>query len=364
MASGVYDADEAEGVAKLKIEPVDPAVALAAVWEEGAVENLNHGLDDKWDVTRPISTDTPRGGVAGILIKTYKKLFQLFIEPTINISMAKQAEFNSALLGYLNREKESTALTRKFVKISLERDNSKKTGLNQRMLRIEKDVEKFKGSVNQRLSSIENKNADILERVEKLSETLNDVDRQGAVIKGSVTGLLTEIKKNVAGTTLKAIDNEREKLDELDYVIFENRHRGTREEIKNKLSVYLEWFKGANNVIDAGCGRGELLELFNENGISTTGVDINEEMATECKNMGFDAVARDALSHMADLDDNSLGGVTAIQFIEHLPKNALVEFFRIALSKMKPGATLAAETVNPTCLTTFSGAFYLIHLFS
>jgi O-antigen chain-terminating methyltransferase len=37
----------------------------------------------------------------------------------------------------------------------------------------------------------------------------------------------------------------------------------------------------------------------------------------------------------------------------------MVEFFTLAYDKLAAGGQIAAETINPTCLTTFSGAFYL-----
>ena len=37
----------------------------------------------------------------------------------------------------------------------------------------------------------------------------------------------------------------------------------------------------------------------------------------------------------------------------------MTRFFQIAYDKLKPGATIAAETINAACLTTFCSAFYL-----
>ena len=63
------------------------------------------------------------------------------------------------------------------------------------------------------------------------------------------------------------------------YRAFEDRHRGSREEIKERLKVYLPFilpvsFLNANGtVLDLGCGRGEWLQLLQEHGVRGQGVD-------------------------------------------------------------------------------------------
>ncbi len=48
------------------------------------------------------------------------------------------------------------------------------------------------------------------------------------------------------------------------YVAFEDRFRGSTDDIRARLLDYLPLFDGATNVLDVGCGRGELLELLRE----------------------------------------------------------------------------------------------------
>ena len=43
------------------------------------------------------------------------------------------------------------------------------------------------------------------------------------------------------------------------YVGFEDRFRGSRDEIRSRLEAYLPIFAGATDVLDVGCGRGEFL---------------------------------------------------------------------------------------------------------
>ena len=70
-------------------------------------------------------------------------------------------------------------------------------------------------------------------------------------------------------------------------------------------------------------------------------------------------VPGDGLAYLKGLSDQSLGGIFLSQVIEHLDPEALRELVRVSFAKLRPGGILLAETINPQCLSTFSGAFYL-----
>ena len=110
------------------------------------------------------------------------------------------------------------------------------------------------------------------------------------------------MERTTGTETARAADDELSRLTSFDYTLFENVHRGSFESIKERLRPYLAWFDGADGVVDIGCGRGEMLELLNENGISTKGVDLNDEMVSECQRRGFTAEKADALSFLDEQD--------------------------------------------------------------
>jgi O-antigen chain-terminating methyltransferase len=141
------------------------------------------------------------------------------------------------------------------------------------------------------------------------------------------------------------------------YVGFEDRFRGSAEEIRQRLLPYLPLFAGATNVLDVGCGRGELLDLFRERGIGARGIDLNEEMAALCRDRGLQADRADAVGFLASQPDGSLGGLIATQVVEHLKPDYLMRFLEIAHQKLAPGATLVLETINPACWTAFFDAY-------
>ena len=112
-------------------------------------------------------------------------------------------------------------------------------------------------------------------------------------------------------------------------------------------------FEGASDVLDVGCGRGEFLDLLREAGIAARGVDANPEMVTACRDRGLTATTGDALAFLETLPDGSLGGLFSAQVVEHLPPDTLIRLVRVAWRKLRPGSTIAIETINPSCWLAF-----------
>lgn len=142
-------------------------------------------------------------------------------------------------------------------------------------------------------------------------------------------------------------------LDSFKYVGFEDRFRGSQALIRARLADYLPVFTGADNVLDVGCGRGELLDIFRANGVDARGIDTNQSMVEMCREAGLVADRADAVSYLAGLPDASLGGLIAIQVVEHLEPAYLMRFIELAFHKLKPGAPMVLETLNPACWVAF-----------
>lgn len=134
---------------------------------------------------------------------------------------------------------------------------------------------------------------------------------------------------------------------------FEDRFRGSEDEIRARLADYVPYFAGTSNVLDVGCGRGEFLDLLKEAGVSARGLDLNPEMVEVCKARGLDATAGDAVSYLTGLPDESLGGLLAIQVVEHLEPGYLQKFLQTAFYKLRPGGLMVLETINPACWVAF-----------
>lgn len=146
---------------------------------------------------------------------------------------------------------------------------------------------------------------------------------------------------------------------QIDWLRFWERFRGSEEEIRRRQQLYAQWFQGASDVLDVGCGRGEFLEAAKAAGIAARGIDQSEELAALGRAKGLDVERADMFAYLADLPDKSLGGVYCSQVVEHLTPAQLPELARLMAEKMHPGAPLAIETPNPECLAIFATHFYL-----
>jgi len=140
------------------------------------------------------------------------------------------------------------------------------------------------------------------------------------------------------------------------------RFRGTPEEIRERVSVYVPELKsvvGLGPVLDIGCGNGELLEVLAENEIPAYGIDMAESAVAQCVERGLDARADDALHHLASVPAGSLGAVTALHVVEHLDTDTLIEMIDLSLRALRPGGLLVLETPNPGNVLVGANFFYL-----
>ena len=137
------------------------------------------------------------------------------------------------------------------------------------------------------------------------------------------------------------------------YLGFEDRFRGTTGNIRERIESYVPLFAGASNVLDVGCGRGEMLDLLRLEGVTARGIDTNQAMVDECRSRGLDVERVDALTFLDAQADASLGGLIAIQVVEHFEPAYLVRVLQAAYQKLRPGAPLVLETINPACWMAF-----------
>ena len=165
-------------------------------------------------------------------------------------------------------------------------------------------------------------------------------------------------------TQLRALAKEEDHALDAFYAAFDEQFRGSREDIKQRLRIYLpiitEHSIGSESmpVLDVGSGRGEWLELLKEEGLNASGVDSNRILVEWCRNRDLDVVEQDLISHLHELGDASLGAITGFHIIEHLPIETLVEFLNQAVRVLKPGGVVIFETPNPQNVLVGSCNFY------
>lgn len=149
------------------------------------------------------------------------------------------------------------------------------------------------------------------------------------------------------------------------YVAFEQQFRGAPELIKERSRPYLGFIREAQvgspdqPIVDLGSGNGEWLDLLREHGFSARGVDGNVLFVDLCRGRGLDVVHSDVLVYLKELPDGSVGAITGIHIVEHLPFGILVSVLDECRRVLCRGGLIALETPNPENLQVGSCTFYL-----
>jgi O-antigen chain-terminating methyltransferase len=200
------------------------------------------------------------------------------------------------------------------------------------------------------------------ETINTIKLRMNNQDHQMAM-------LLANFKSNANYSLPKhLIDGsslEQDRLLDSFYLSFEDQFRGTREDIKNRLQIYLPYIKNLKNhhhdvsLLDLGCGRGEWLELLKDNGFNGRGVDTNRMMVKLCQELELDVRESDVVSYLSELKNNSIDVITGFHIIEHLLFKTMIylidEIYRI----LTPGGFVIFETPNPENIIVGSCSFYI-----
>ena len=149
------------------------------------------------------------------------------------------------------------------------------------------------------------------------------------------------------------------------YRAFEERHYAPRSVITELRRQYLPFVKVLSGIYpkgkayDAGCGRGEWLELMLEEGLDPYGVDLEDSMLAACYELELSVGKGDAVEFIASLEDESQIIVTAFHVVEHISFSTLQTFINEALRVLKPGGLLIMETPNPENIKVATENFYL-----
>jgi len=149
------------------------------------------------------------------------------------------------------------------------------------------------------------------------------------------------------------------------YRAFEDKHRGSRQSIKERQRAYLPFIRPLAEIysgvqtLDLGCGRGEWLELLVEAGFDARGVDLDDGMLAECRARGLNVQTQDALTALKSLPDASQAIVSGFQFAEHIPFGVLQAVVQEAFRVLKPAGLLILETPNPENVVVGTTNFYL-----
>ncbi len=317
MTTGQYQPEDLERVERMTLQ-VESSESFD---QEGDILYQLSQMNYLCDTGRPPELSSHRKTI-GPVVLAIKKAVRTLSDPYVQMILKRQVTFNVELVRLLNQ----MVLDYRY-----------------------------------RLSNQERQIGRLEKLAEHMSRTLEELPQELRVQKNVFEEVLSELKAMKDGSfkDSASLEELKSQVRDPEYVRFEQAHRGDEEEIKWKQKQYLPYFKEKGKVLDLGCGRGEFLELLKEAGVPAAGVELNRDMVAHCLRKGLDVVQGDGLVFLRELADNSLGGIFLAQVIEHLDPETLRDLVRLSFAKLTPGGVLLAETINPQCLTTFSGAFYL-----
>lgn len=203
-------------------------------------------------------------------------------------------------------------------------------------------------------------NAAVLRVIDVLSQRLDDAGVRAQAGERRLAELeerLLRLERRPASPGPETVAPQPRAAAIPDYFAFEARLRGSTEDIRERQRPYVERLRGHAPVLDLGSGRGELLTLLRDAGIEARGADAHADMVAFARAEGLDveqATAHDALAAAAD---GSIGAVTALQLVEHLPPPDLVSLLELAHAKLRPGGVLVLETINPASIEALRNYF-------
>ena len=291
-----------------------------------------------------------------IILKFYELLFRE--QRTVN------NEILDALQEFVSVQSETAETVNGLTAKASELDGGIETlrsGLTELDGKIDGGIGTLRSELNRLCGRFNDAEQDIFRQIK--DHKLNIVDMQRRLML-----LLEEARKRLpepfSAGQIDVMLKEEDHIFDAMYVTFEDKFRGTREDIKNRQKVYLPYVKDAfgktsgAQIIDVGCGRGEWLELLKENGFDVKGIDLNDIMVNTCRELSLDAVSSDAIEYLRSLPAASLCAVTGFHIIEHLPFKTLIALFDESFRVLKPGGIVIFETPNPENLTVGACTFY------
>jgi SAM-dependent methyltransferase len=188
---------------------------------------------------------------------------------------------------------------------------------------------------------------------EWVEESVRHVSDQLTTLSRRELALDTQVRKLVEDFGSRGFARTASETLDAFYVDFENKFRGSREDIKSRVATYVPTVEAAVRasagavVVDVGCGRGEWLELLQEKGIAARGVDANAAMVAECRARKLKVRKADAVAYLRDAKPASMGAVTGFHIIEHLSLSELLGLFEETFRVLKAGGVAIFETPNP-----------------
>jgi SAM-dependent methyltransferase len=303
-----------------------------------------------------------RGPLGALVVKLKEKCFS-FLEPMVKYHLEGELAFKAKLLQFLNDigpyvdDRDASNFWELIAKIDVDTTNC-----TQHVDRVVDDVHSrldtltsnTRRDIDIALRSIERSYTEQKSKVEKLDEVVSGLEAilSHPLVQPPLTGESSSDKAfyqtNRSGSPI-----------DFSYLLLENRFRGSEEHIRDRVKPYVEMYKSTTlPVCEIGSGRGELLSLLVASGVPAYGVDLDPGMVSLGESRNLPLTYGDGIQHLNECAAHSLGGVVAIQVVEHLSVEARHELYRNARHALCPGGKLVLETINPQSIVALSSNYF------
>ena len=128
--------------------------------------------------------------------------------------------------------------------------------------------------------------------------------------------------------------------------------------VKDHQKKFITYFHGKKLVVDLGCGHGRFLRLLSENNISSLGVEMNKELARDCKKQGLNVQQSDVLTFLKERPAQSVDGFFISHLIEHFSTQDAIKIFKGMSKALKPTGVIVMITPNCRSLGVISQGFW------
>ena len=115
------------------------------------------------------------------------------------------------------------------------------------------------------------------------------------------------------------------------YINFENKFRGTFDQISSQLSKYDPLVDLVTNnivsprIVDIGSGRGEWLMRMSSRFHDCVGIECDNEMVNSSREKGLNILSGDAIDILSRFSNNSISVITIFHVIEHIDRLKLID---------------------------------------
>lgn len=231
----------------------------------------------------------------------------------------------------------------------------------QTLERVEQLTAGVRGEVGQLTQQLRSEVARIFQ---KEQEVRTELALQGQRVARLLEEASGQASASFNERQLEVADDEQRHLHDALYSSLEDSFRGSPEEIKERLKVYLPLVGqahvrgGMKPLLDIGCGRGEWLELLRDTGVTAIGVDFNRVLVAEGQRRGLSIKEADVMAYLRELPGGCLGALTGFHIVEHLPLDVLLKLLDETVRVVQPGGLVIFETPNPENVLVGSCNFY------